>query len=424
MSTVWKVYRWIWKLESPLYIGLPPAESLNRCRLYVPARTLQGAIDSELARLKVMPSENAGNDQNQNKNKNFPDYGKLGHEVGCNCRFTYLYPAEQSETDADTYFVWLPQFGEKEGRQWQCYLLEGEAVCSPLSERDFRKRLLGTYARTAINPESDTATEGTLHELECIQPWWRENDAIDKTASTKAATPKAVFLVGYVFLKNCAFTRRFTEDITTLFLGGDTRYGLGKIRRVEWKEVTENKSIFSNEVQVEFEEVAPLAKSPYAWGHAAAGKKSLEENNNSEDVFMIGAQELLGGWEWQKGPHKFSLMWVPGSAIKKDQKQQPQQEQQQQQEQQPQQEREEQAQKEQEKEPQQGQQEQKEQANKQAEKQKKTWAIDNYGCWVELEWLKQNNPKVKEKKEEATQEKGAECKSAENKNEEESGGIA
>lgn len=408
MNAEWKVYRWIWKLEAPLYIGLPPAESLNRCRLYVPARTLQGAIGTELARLKAIenPSANAG------KDKEFPQYGKFGHEVGGKCRFTYLYPAEQSENDPKTYLVWLPQFGEKEGMQWQRYSLEGGADCSllPLAERDFRKRLLGTYARTAINPESDTATEGTLHELECIQPWWRENGARDKTASAKAAVPKPVFLIGYVFVKNCSFTKCFNEKLTTLFLGGDTRYGLGKVRRVEWKEVTEQNVIFTNEVEIEFAEAGPLVKSPYAWGHAVAGAKSPEANNNSKEVAMFGAQELLGGWEWQKGPHKFSLMWVPGSAIK--QKSPQGQESQQGQEQPQEQEKE----KQQGQESQQGQQGQTKQDNQQAEKKKKTWAIDNYGCWVEPELLKQNNQKVEEKKAETTQKKDCDRDSERNKN--------
>ncbi|GIW70798.1 MAG: hypothetical protein KatS3mg102_0340 [Planctomycetota bacterium] len=46
----WSLFRWTWQLESPLYVGMPPAGSLNRCRLYVPARALWGAVTAEIAR--------------------------------------------------------------------------------------------------------------------------------------------------------------------------------------------------------------------------------------------------------------------------------------------------------------------------------------------------------------------------------------
>jgi hypothetical protein len=56
-----------------------PGRALNRCRLYLPARAMHGAVTSELARL------------NGEEKAKFPDYGKFGKEVGENCRFTYLF---------------------------------------------------------------------------------------------------------------------------------------------------------------------------------------------------------------------------------------------------------------------------------------------------------------------------------------------
>ena len=46
----WSLQRWTWLLESPLFVGTTPAGSLNRCRLYVPARALWGAMTAELSR--------------------------------------------------------------------------------------------------------------------------------------------------------------------------------------------------------------------------------------------------------------------------------------------------------------------------------------------------------------------------------------
>ncbi len=52
----WTLYRWTWRLESPLFVGAPPAGSLNRCRLYVPSRALWGALTAELARRRANAS--------------------------------------------------------------------------------------------------------------------------------------------------------------------------------------------------------------------------------------------------------------------------------------------------------------------------------------------------------------------------------
>ena len=97
----WTLHRWVWRLEAPLFIGMPPAGTLNRCRLYIPARTFHGAVTAEIARSRNGDS--------------FPDYGKLGWEIGLNCRFTYLYPAEKS---GGNYVVWLPKYLKDKGLFW------------------------------------------------------------------------------------------------------------------------------------------------------------------------------------------------------------------------------------------------------------------------------------------------------------------
>jgi hypothetical protein len=193
----WTALRWVWRLEAPLFVGMPPAGALNRCRLYVPARAMHGAVTSELARL------------NGEQKSKFPDYGKFGKEVGENCRFTYLFPAEKQ---GDKFLPWMPKFEKRRGVQWSCHGGEGS-----LSDRDFRRRLMISRPGTAIAPESDSASEGTLRETECINPWWRDSNCHEESS--------AVLLLGYVFLRNNGF-RRQLDNIDTFFVGGDTRYGL------------------------------------------------------------------------------------------------------------------------------------------------------------------------------------------------------
>ncbi|NLX19894.1 MAG: hypothetical protein GXY53_11550 [Desulfobulbus sp.] len=271
----WTVIRWVWQLKAPLFIGTHPAGALNRCRLYVPSRPMHGAVTSELARL------------NGDENSKFPDYGKFGREVGINCRFTYLFPAEKQD---DKFLVWTPQFKMENGIQWYCH--DGER-CLP--DRDFRRCLLDPRPGTAIDPESDSASEGTLRETECINPWWR--------ASNSQGDPNPVLLLGYVFLRNNSFCRQL-DSINTLFVGGDTRYGLGKICRVDWREVYGDLSVFGK--QVHLDEKHFKIESDIVWGHA------LENGQFQFQDQMQGMQELLGGWD-RGNPWQRKLAWIPGS---------------------------------------------------------------------------------------------------------------
>jgi hypothetical protein len=71
----WTALQWVWRLDAPLFLGMPPAGALNRCRPYLSARAMHGAVTSELARLN-----------GEGKSK-FPDYGKFGKEVGVKLSF-------------------------------------------------------------------------------------------------------------------------------------------------------------------------------------------------------------------------------------------------------------------------------------------------------------------------------------------------
>lgn len=280
----WTALRWVWQLEAPLFIGMPPAGTLNRCRLYVPARVLWGAVTSELARL------------NGDEKFKFPDYGKFGKEVGENCRFTYLFPAEKTE---NKYVAWLPEYvghdrkdeGEF-GLRW-CPYPQGNS--KSLSDREFRQRLLCTRPGTAIAPETNSAFEGTLREMECINPWWHDSD--------NQGGSNATLLLGYVFLRNNGF-RKQLDNINTLFIGGDTRYGLGKMHRARCPDVSDDLSVFERLAILNKE--YPGIQSDVIWGHAP------------EDAVITqgiqGAKELLGGWE-QGTPWKGARAWAPGSSA-------------------------------------------------------------------------------------------------------------
>ena len=266
----WSLFRWVWRLEAPLFVGMHPAGALNRCRPYVPARALWGAVTAETARLK--------------SGEGFPKYEGVGDEVKRSCRFTYLFPAEKRD---GRFLAWLPKF-EREKGLWWC-LQDCE---ESWSDRDFRRRLLDTRPGTAIAPESDSALEGSLRHTECIGPWWRDSNSQGETAAP-------VLLLGYVFWQDSNFHRQL-QDIETLFIGGDTRYGLGKIRRIDT--LSDDTAVFGKPVRPDREH--PEIGSDIVLGHAPEG---------GGDEGMQGAKELLGGWD-QRSPWKGGkLAWAPGS---------------------------------------------------------------------------------------------------------------
>ena len=279
----WSLFRWVWRLEAPLFIGMSPAGALNRCRPYVPARALWGAVTAEIARLK--------------SGEGFPKYEGVGDEVKRNCRFTYLFPAEKRD---GRFLAWLPKFEKEKGLRW-CLQNSDKS----LSDRDFRRRLLDIRPGTAIVPESDSALEGSLRHTECIGPWWRDSNSQGETAAS-------VLLLGYVFLNDDLHHEqgeKFHEQkdipgrlraVETLFIGGDTRYGLGKIRRID--ESSNDTAVFGKPVRPDREH--PEIGSDIVLGHAPEG---------GGDEGMQGAKELLGGWD-QRSPWKGGkLAWAPGS---------------------------------------------------------------------------------------------------------------
>lgn len=263
----WSLYRWVWEVESPVHIGLAPAGMLNRTRLYVPARTLWGALTAELARRR------AGD-------KGFPDYGGVGEELRKRTHLSYLFPAEQV---GGQWKAWLPGFHKERGLVWEREDGRKEG------DREFRRHLLTTRPGTAIEPESDSASEGTLRELELISPYWQRD----------SSQLSRVGFVGYVFCQDDSLKKEL-EEIRLLWIGGDTRYGLGKLSRRTPLE--EAKDLFGARVtgfgKIQTERL--LAHMPVD----AKAHKGLK-----------GAWELFRGWDSTNDASLTipQLAWTPGS---------------------------------------------------------------------------------------------------------------
>jgi CRISPR-associated protein Cmr1 len=190
------------------------------------------------------------------------------------------------------WLAWLPRYKQKEGLVWERE--DGET----LSDRSFRQRLLITQPGTAINPSSDTAEEGTLRELELISPRWR--------SSAEAASLQPVGLMGYVFCQSSEVWPQL-QAVEELFIGGDTRYGLGQLTRERRKEPERADRLFGSPVSLSSNH--PVVHARYALAHVEVQAKDPVQ----------GALECLQGWDSLDGGTTGSGMtWVPGSEFMKE----------------------------------------------------------------------------------------------------------
>lgn len=273
----WSLFRWVWQLESSLHVGMPPAGSLNRTRLYVPARALWGALTAEVSRREA-------------RNSSAPAYPTVGESMQKDYRFTYLFPAEEVE---GIWRGWLPLYREALGPAWVREDWPQHAV----PDRPFRRRLLATRPGTSIDPRTDATEDGSLRETECIEARWR--DARGRDAGSVA-------IVGYAFIRTRTSAdenppeRSRLNGVDTLFVGGDTRYGLGRLRRVAF-ELVRQQDVFGDAVTLDGESPQVQAKTARSHAHAQAA--------------LSGALELLGGWDHGsiRSLDASAPVWQPGS---------------------------------------------------------------------------------------------------------------
>lgn len=284
------LFRWIWLLKSPLHIGASPAGALNRTRLYVPAPTLLGALIAQLARHRV-------------REKDLPDYRAYEKFFKEETRLSYLFPAEKPQ--GSSWQAWLPRYWQRESRCHQqekvelskqreeaglIWQREEDGNC--LQDRHFRMRLLISQQSTAIDPETDTAAEGSLREWELISAWWKDPEG----------ERRRVAMVGYILCRNqekCREILSTLKEIKTIFVGGETRYGFGWMTLEDYEPTSD---LFG--FQVSWEGIPLIRGVDRLLAHTYFAPESIPR----------GAKECFRWWD-ARGVRPGLLAWVPGSTL-------------------------------------------------------------------------------------------------------------
>lgn len=301
----WSLYTWTFRLRSPLHVGFHKTMHLFRTRPYAPGKLVWGALTAKLAPL-------------------FPlsDYLKTGQALEEVFRFSNLY----LYTGGDT--LYLPRYTEREG-------LKFGLADKSLTRRDFEKYFFSSMASTAVKPETFTAEEGLLHQVEFINPY-----LISSRTDADNFTP--VYLRGLLWIKKPAETAvfqviekdggivlsqndtnsevNFAELVKRLQIGGERKYGFGLL---ELQGIPEqilgsdgNEAIrlpgFPGRWRPDKEVVRiGLGQDEPLWGHVLSPEK----------VPCRGFLEPLVGrnWDMVKGAGQNikseGLAWAPGSLL-------------------------------------------------------------------------------------------------------------
>lgn len=151
----WQCCELKYRAKSPIHIGYGSKLGIiNRTRYYIPGKTMWGAVTAKLGQ--------------EIKN---PDFKDLGNLVRKNLIFSYFF-IHNKELLAPKFTKTGLKYGSK-------------------SQAKFEQKFITSYASTAVEKESGTAEDGSLHEVELIKNTVKNGD--DEISPVK--------FLGYLFAK-------------------------------------------------------------------------------------------------------------------------------------------------------------------------------------------------------------------------------
>lgn len=267
----WQSFRVVFRLRSPLHSGWGKVGNLQRTRAYITGRALWGALTMRLTRDAAQGNSTAIDPS---------EYRHIGEQVHKNLAFTYFFPALKSGGEFQVIWPW------------------GD-------EPVFRSRFLSSYQATALSYPQQSASGGTLHEVEFISP-----HTLD--------TGEPVYLVGYVFEREGS-QLDWQSAFKRLQLGGERGYGWGDVFLVDIHNNTSNELFDDAGLFIDSDNdpkiCLPVGKRLLS--HAPVGS-----------LLVNGHVEPLVGREWRADhPGKryigqyvaySGVCYVPGSEVEKE----------------------------------------------------------------------------------------------------------
>lgn len=268
----WTACKIIFRVISPIHIGLEKKSNLQTTRCYVTGRNFWGALTARIAR-----------ENGERK------YSEIGKNVDENLAFTYFYISDHEGN-------WVNPWDEK----------------GQVSD-EFSWKYLGSYMSTSINKRN--ADEGSLHEVEFISPYTKDGEK--------------VFLTGYVFEKmgaNDDFKANWKEALKKLSFGGERSYGWGQVEYVSMISLpTNNLEIqlcINRKIIVHLDKDRPCLECQD--GDILTANIRTEDENDKSTFIREGSLVPFAGRLTKDDNNKriinqidnSGICWTPGSKIK------------------------------------------------------------------------------------------------------------
>lgn len=202
MSKKW--YKLIFKQMEPIHIGTGNYGVLSETRIFIPGWTMWGALTKRYGRYL------GGTEEDFNVSK------ELFKTISC----------------------FFPSFKENENPLFPTYV-DGLSYLGSMSEKDFRAEFTDTYISTAISPVMQAAKDELLHEIEVILP-------MAKTGMKESNN--SLYWSGLFSISDdesvADSVLHLLKEGLELKLGGESRYGFGRIKLIRKCEITKEELEF------------------------------------------------------------------------------------------------------------------------------------------------------------------------------------
>jgi hypothetical protein len=197
-------YKLILEQKQPIHIGYKRYGVLAEIRVFIPGQTMWGALTKSY---NLMKGESLDNNQ------------RLFEQITC------FYPSFDGNT------ILKPNFKN------------GEFHLGEISEKEFRLLFVDSFTSTAILPETKTAKDESLHEIEYILPKPKkeilENMIVKNTKNLILQKLKEMNELKWIGLLNISDDIKRELKNMKIFVGGDVRYGYGLMKIIDLKEVND-----------------------------------------------------------------------------------------------------------------------------------------------------------------------------------------